>query len=247
MDFGASINEGGNVLNDWAKIGYEKLMNNVYGRFLDALKAHYQDGCEALMTFESHSTRSFMAFVTMPEVKDPITDLIFYPKKDLYPMEVINWLETMTFSVGWFDRSFTETILELLAFAEGDPGVIWKCVNKGSENITRAMETKLKTSPYRDNVNFYLCHQATAVMFHPDSKAFTLSGKPRPDQSCEGSNIFPETKYSQVVLAISPQAMRYMDLSTCELDYGQRSVLLMLQPGPSTKVGIKFKRSWWAD
>ncbi|KAG8738210.1 hypothetical protein FRC10_007146 [Ceratobasidium sp. 414] len=247
QDFGASISKGGNVPDEWAKIGHDELMRNVYKRFLDALKANYKKGYEELMEYDNHSTRSLMAFVTLPEIKDPATGGVLYPKKDLYPVEVINWLETMTFSVGWFDRAFSETILELLAFAEGDSKVVWKCVDKGSENITKAMEAKLKQDPYRDNVNFFFCHQTTAVVFDPDSKTFTLSGKLRPGQNCGGFDKFPETKHSQVVLAISPQAMRYLDLSTCELDYGQRSALLTLQPGLSTKVGIKFKRNWWAD
>jgi hypothetical protein len=105
-DFGASMKEGGNVPEDWVNIGVEKLMANVYERFLHYLRSDYKKGYDVLMKYDTHSTRSFMAFVEMPELKDTVTGEVIFPAKGLYPTEVINWLETMTFSVGWFDRAF---------------------------------------------------------------------------------------------------------------------------------------------
>ncbi|KAG8738208.1 hypothetical protein FRC10_007144 [Ceratobasidium sp. 414] len=247
QDFGASISQGGNVPDDWAKIGYEELMKLVSERFLDVLMIDYEEGYKQLMQYDDHSVRSLMAFVTLPRIMGPIQGKV-YPEKKPYPVQVINWLETMTSSAGSFDTSFTEAILDMLAFGEGKPegeSVEWCAVSQGSEKITDAMKKELEDDEhYKKNVAINLCHQATAVVFDPESNTFTLSGKSRPGQNCSGFDGFPE-KYSQVVLAISPQAMRYMDLSTCQLDYCQRSSLLMLQPGPSIKVGIKFKSNWW--
>ncbi|KAG9093653.1 hypothetical protein FRC06_011421, partial [Ceratobasidium sp. 370] len=49
QDFGASVSKGGNVPDEWARIGHDELMRNVYQRFLDPLKKNYKKGYEVLM------------------------------------------------------------------------------------------------------------------------------------------------------------------------------------------------------
>jgi hypothetical protein len=109
------------------------------------------------------------------------------------------------------------------------------------------MRKKLENDDgYKENVTFHLLHQTTAVIFDPKaSEPLTVSGKCQPNPDVQEFADFVNSEYSHVVLAISPQCMRYVDLQTCQLDYGQKSALLMLQPGPSTKVGMKFKTNWW--
>ncbi|KAG9127559.1 hypothetical protein FRC07_012304 [Ceratobasidium sp. 392] len=238
QDFGASISEKGNVPDAWAAIGYAELMKIACRRFVDALKENYDDGYEQLMVYDEYSTRAFMAFVKLDEYTNPKTG-VTYLEKPLYPTTVINWLETMSFSSGWFDRAFSETILELLAFADGNSQTQWRCVKGGSDVITTTMLKRLQNDPnYKDNVKIHLCHQAATVEYDLGSKKFNISGKYRPSEKLKGFEAFSKSGYSQ--------AMRYMDLSSCRLDYAQRSALLMLQPGPSTKVGMKFKSNWWA-
>ncbi|QRV92089.1 Flavin containing amine oxidoreductase [Ceratobasidium sp. AG-Ba] len=208
--FGAGDKEGGNVPQDWANIGYDGLMRNVFG--------------------------SFMAFVSLPEIKKD--GKLLYPAKVPYPSTVINWLETMWFSVGWFDRAFIETVLEMYAFDvhfknpynpdEKVPGTDWRCIEHGSQRITDALKKLMETDKTLKKMSPFIFHI-----------------KLRRRKSSDSSPFMAKEKYSHVVLAVSPQVMRYMDLSTCELDYAQRSALLMLHCGPSTKVGIKFKSNWW--
>ncbi|QRV92092.1 Flavin containing amine oxidoreductase [Ceratobasidium sp. AG-Ba] len=249
QDFGARVSQGGNVPDEWAKIGYNKLMDNVCARWVHALRTDHKKYFPKLLEYDEHSTRSLMAFVTFPEVKDPITGEVLFEAKPKYPTEVINWLETMTFSAGWFDRAFVETILELYAFADGLPDTKWRCVRHGSQRITDAMKLKLETDEtYKENVTIHLSHQVTSVVYNRDLGELTISGKRRPTPESPDPTPFEvEEKYSQVILAVSPQVMRYMDLKTCRLDYTQRSALLMLSPGPSTKVGIKFTKNWWKE
>ncbi|KAG8719775.1 hypothetical protein FRC09_010643 [Ceratobasidium sp. 395] len=251
VTFNAQITKGGSVPDYWVNLGVTHLMRNVYGRFLDALRKDYAQGYKEVMVYDNHSTRSLMAFVTLPTITDPVTGLEVYPCKEPYPVEVINWLELMTFSVGWFDRSFSETIFELLAFSE-DQVRPWSCVKDGSEQITNVMVQKmLNEEPWKDQVQIWLSQQVTAINFDKASGEFTISATPRPRSDPAGkyisASLMPDLgrKYSHVVLAVSPQAMRYIDLSTCQLDYGQRQALLALRPGPATKVGMIFNYDWW--
>ncbi|KAF8747653.1 Flavin containing amine oxidoreductase, partial [Rhizoctonia solani] len=248
-DFGARQARGGNVPDEWADQGYDRLMENVYARWLHRLRTDFNDALEYLVEhYDKHSTRSLMAFVEFPEVIDNETGQVVFPAKKLYPTTVINWLETMTFSAGWFDRAFVETILEMYAFAEGLPDTKWRCVKHGSERITDAMRERLETDEtFKENVNIYLRHQVTSVVFNKASGELTISGKHRTKPDLPDFDSFVKAGYSHVVLAVSPQVMRFIDLSTCELDYTQKSALLMLSPGPSTKVGIKFKTNWWKE
>jgi monoamine oxidase len=100
---------------------------------------------------------------------------------------------------------------------------------------------------YRGNVAIKPLHQTTAVKFDPLQRQFTVSGERKQNSNELNWTAFSDSGYSHVVLAISPQCMRFIDLSTCMLDYAQRSALLMLQPGPSIKVGMKFSNSWWGE
>ncbi|KAG8685578.1 hypothetical protein FRC11_010395, partial [Ceratobasidium sp. 423] len=97
-DFGVCVSQGGNVPNAWVDKGMGNLMKNVYGRFLDKLKANFREGYAYLMQYDCFSTCSFMSEVTLEAEGE-------YPAKEPYPMSVINWLETRNFAPGWFDRA----------------------------------------------------------------------------------------------------------------------------------------------
>ncbi|KAG7091713.1 hypothetical protein E1B28_008114 [Marasmius oreades] len=241
QDFGARESKGGTVPDEWVNIGISKLMDNVYGRFLAMLRKEFKEGYKELMKYDEHSTRSFMAFVHLEEWVDSSGKT--YPRKDLYPTSVINWLETMTYSTGWFDRAFSETVLEALAFAEGLPKPAeFRCVKDGSQRVTDKMVELLKTK-FKDSVAIYTGKPVASVTYDPPDQSLSVTWK----DSTNPNTGHTSSGYSQVVLTISPQSMRQMDLSTCRLDYGQRNALRMLQPGPSIKIGMKFKRNWWAD
>ncbi|CCO37713.1 hypothetical protein BN14_11872 [Rhizoctonia solani AG-1 IB] len=225
QDFNACQSQRGNIPDDWVDKGYKNLLKNVFDRWLFSLR------------------RDFENTIMGEEI---------FPKKDLYPTTVINWLETMAFSVGWFDQSFVETVLEMYVFAEGLPDTRWRCVKHGSQRITDAMKNRIETNKtFKKNINIHLFRQVTSVVCDEDLGELTVSGEHRPVTGIKLKpteiETFEEKGYSHVVLAVSPQVMRYIDLSTCQLDYSQRSALLTLSPGPSTKVGIKFKTNWWKE
>lgn len=53
--------------------------------------------------------------------------------------------------------------------------------------------------------------------------------------------------YSHVITTTTLPCLRTMDLRGAKLDYQQKEALRMLQYGPSTKIGVRFRRRWWED
>ncbi|KDN36989.1 hypothetical protein RSAG8_10442, partial [Rhizoctonia solani AG-8 WAC10335] len=235
-DFGARMNN---------------LMKNVYERFLDKLKENFRKGYDCLMKYDRHSTRSFMS----EEILEAEGE---YSKKERYPTSVINWLETRNFAPGWFDRAFryaprhlidvyeaspristhgpfSKTILELLAFDDGSGNAKWYCVERvsdGSQRITDAIEQKLKTDPIlKDNVRIHRSSRVVHVGYQGAAGRMDVRWKASSNKGSDGSRA----DYTYVALTVFPQCMRHIDLTTCRLDYSQKSSLLMLQPGPSIK------------
>lgn len=60
---------------------------------------------------------------------------------------VVNWLETFDKSTGWYDRAFTERVLEFIAYGQTGDAVDWKCI----EYVRIFLHTEL----YADNVIVY--------------------------------------------------------------------------------------------
>ncbi|KAG8749062.1 hypothetical protein FRC11_011614 [Ceratobasidium sp. 423] len=103
------------------------------------------------------------------------------------------------------------------------------------------MEKKLKTdATLKNNVTVHLNRRVVRVDYRQAAGLIDLHWKASSENGRDGSKDF-----TQVVLTVSPQVMRLIDLTTCKLDYSQRSAALLLQPGPSIKVGMRFKSNWW--
>jgi hypothetical protein len=61
------------------------------------------------MEFDGVSTRTYLMFMIVDPTRYPAEaiDEMKYPKPGI-PAEVVQWMETMTYSSGWFDRGFSE-------------------------------------------------------------------------------------------------------------------------------------------
>ena len=106
--------------------GTSAIVDDVVNPFAQALFDDLRDktttGWEKMMSVDAHSTRSYMTFAYTPNVSLGI------PEQSL-ATGVVNWLETFDKSTGWYDRSFTETVLEAIAFGQaGDAVIDWKCI-----------------------------------------------------------------------------------------------------------------------
>ncbi|KAG8793837.1 hypothetical protein FRC12_001467 [Ceratobasidium sp. 428] len=174
-----------------------------------------------------------------------------------YPHTIINWIETMTFGSGWFDRAFVETVMEELAFQYDRPSptnLDWYCVEGGSGTIIENMKVWLKQNT--PDVNIKTNHQVTAVKLNKAEPGSNDTTKQYPYFTISCLHDSPETVatpppskniYSHVILAIPPPCIRMIDISTCKLDFAQRQGLRELQLAPSSKIGMKFKTAWWKD
>jgi len=88
-------------------------------------------------------------------------------------------------------------------------------------------------------------HRVTAIELdkHPlDRKNPMMVKVQTPDLST------PETRhYSHVITTTTAACLQTMDLREAGLNYAQREAIRVLRYNHSVKVGIKFKKRWWAN
>jgi hypothetical protein len=83
--FGVGCQNGGNVPEEYAKKDPSKLLRDAIDPFICELLRDYSTGLDYLFQHDEYSTRSYLS------------------KK--YPQSVIDYMETMCFGTGWFDRA----------------------------------------------------------------------------------------------------------------------------------------------
>lgn len=223
--FRVSKKNKGNVPDEYACQDPSALLEKEIAPFIKKLVENPDTALDELIDhYDHYSTRSYLT-------------------SKGYPPAVVNWIETMSYGTGWFDRALIETILEQLAFSYDRPSstdLKWRCVKGGSEMIPMKMVEWLQTNAKKTTI--HTRHRVVAVDYK-DGK-LTVSGISHPLQTGDPAS-FRDT-YDQVIFAIPPPCLRMIDLDTCELDYDQRSAIRQLQLAPSSKIGMKFKTAWWA-
>ncbi|KAJ7786179.1 hypothetical protein B0H16DRAFT_1295633 [Mycena metata] len=217
--------------------GTTAIVNDVirpYGKaLLNDLKDGTQDGWELMKSVEDHSTRSYMAFQYRPSssIDLPATTL---------PNDIINWCETFDKSTGWYDRSFSETVLEAIAFGwNPDPSVPppnWFLVEGGSNKIAQAMAAYIKKQ------------KPDAIDFN-SRISYIGMGK-------DGSNNIMEVKvdqrttsykFSHVISTLPLTVLRTINIKNAGLSLMQSNALRELNYGPSVKIGMLFRTAWWTS
>lgn len=219
--FHASVQNGGGVPDRFAEKGPQHWYSEAINPLLEEYKRLTMP--DLIKKYDHYSIRGYMSHVMN------------------YPTEVVNWIETMNSGTSWFDRGLMQAILEGVAFAKAPDDVtdtVWKCVDGGSDVVTTEMVKYIKNQK-NSRVSIKTQHHVTAVTFH-DARDLEVSG------TTEGYGIF-SSRYSHVILALPPACIRTVDLSTCELDFGQRNGLRELEVAPSSKIGMKFKTAWWRN
>ena len=115
----------------YIKAGYDKIMSDAVDPFanllLKDLETDSQEGWLHLMKYDSYSTRSYLAHVYRPSA-DFLKKNPGFPDQSL-PSDVINWMETRNTSSGSYDKAFSESVLDAIAFGKvGPQPVDWKCL-----------------------------------------------------------------------------------------------------------------------
>ncbi|KAH6912095.1 hypothetical protein BKA70DRAFT_825599 [Coprinopsis sp. MPI-PUGE-AT-0042] len=192
--------------------------------------------------YDKYSTRSYLQFKYKPsqELRDSYPDI---PDENL-PTCVIDWLETLDKSSGWYDRALSETVLEAIAFGTA-PGMAkpdWRCIDHGTSVLPETSLKKVKewAKEVPDMPEQVIIRQApiTAIRASdPDNKTspliVTAGGK--------------EYTYSHVISTVPLPNFSFIDTSSLKMDVMQQNAIRQLQYGPSIKVGILFKTAWWKD
>jgi hypothetical protein len=117
---------------EYVSVGWGKIKSDVIRPFARVVSEDLATaipstvGWDALMKYDSYSTRGFMSNVYRPN-----SSFIVPPVN--VPTNVVNWCENMDTSTGWYDRAFSETVLEDLAFGfdpnpEDTKKVEWVCL-----------------------------------------------------------------------------------------------------------------------
>ncbi|EDR12198.1 uncharacterized protein LACBIDRAFT_183317 [Laccaria bicolor S238N-H82] len=196
---------------------------------LDDLKNNTKTGWEKMQSVDDHSTRSYMTFKY-----EPSADLGI--KKAPLPTDVVNWCETFDKSTGWYDRAFTETVLEAIAFGwqpgPNPPATQWFCIDGGSQKIADAMATYItKQKP-------------NAITFDARVTAIELTDDETITVTSHGQD---RHEFSHVISTIPLPVMRTVDLSKAKLSPMQANALRQLNYGPSVKIGMQFRTAWWTN
>ncbi|EPQ57024.1 amine oxidase [Gloeophyllum trabeum ATCC 11539] len=191
------------------------LMAGLLKPYRDPFMLDIPSALENLYKQDRYSTRTYMSLACDPP----------------YPAPVINWCETLEDSTGSYDRAFTETVLDSVAFEfPGDKEYSWYCFDGGSSVLPKKMEELLGTPiTFNARVNRLVGAPDTPGVF------LTVDGE-----------IAPRT-YSSVFCTAPLPCLNTMDLENCGLDYATWNAIRELQYGPSTKIGILFSKPWWQD
>ncbi|KAG8869335.1 hypothetical protein FRB97_001345 [Tulasnella sp. 331] len=198
---------GGDVSNDFIYPGYSSLYSDAITPFSDALANDLKPGAQPanagwrkLMRFDEYSTRGYMSECMK------------------YGRNAINWMETMSYSTGWYDQSLAETVLEDMCFG-GDPTKVhWVCLNGGSQKLSDAMEEEVQERPTKEKplvrqvIKFG--HLVSAIEAVPGLPWKWLPPKELPTGKLP-EGILPEGKRPERELPV--KAMR-ISFTTCEKD-----------------------------
>ncbi|KIJ28053.1 hypothetical protein M422DRAFT_83647, partial [Sphaerobolus stellatus SS14] len=221
------------VDSEYSKIGAGPIVDDVLKPFANGIvndMLHNETtGWEQMMAYDQYSTRGYMSLVYTP------TDFATLPQTPL-PTPIVNWLELFDKSSGWYDRGFTETVLEALAFSKAGteqlPPVEWKCFDGGSQTLSNAMEAYLKS-------------RGKSVQFNTRITGIHKTDGGMLVETANPSS--PSKKYDHVISTLPIPVLRTLDLKDAGLTVKQSTALRQLQYGPSIKIGMRFSMNWWNE
>ncbi|KAF8869719.1 hypothetical protein CPB84DRAFT_1856086 [Gymnopilus junonius] len=179
------------------------------------------DGWDYMMQYDMYSTRAYMAIAYKPSealLNEGMPD-------GPLPTDVINWCETFDKSTGWYDRAFSETVLEAIAFGWNPdpdaPATNWYCLDGGSFKIAEAMYTYLnKKNP-------------SAFVFNSRVTAISSIDETHAEVTVNGGQKY---KFSSVVCTIPLPVLRTIDLSAAGLSGMQSAACAISIMDPQSKL-----------
>ncbi|KAG8975278.1 hypothetical protein FRC05_006221 [Tulasnella sp. 425] len=187
---------------------------------LDDLHTGGHKGWDHLMEFDNYSTRGYM---TLKKGIDAVT---------------VDWVETVTYGTGWFDKALSELVLEYIAFSSFLDHPTYKCLDGGSRVLPDFMTKYINKQ--RPNA-LQLGKRVTEIYYAAPGEV--TSGLTPVRVRVEGEDRSRE--YGHVISTLPLPVLRSLSIDDAGLDIKQTNSLRQLQYGPSEKIGVKFRTQWW--
>lgn len=233
---------GGTIPDVYATAGSDHWLDQTFDPIVDELaKAKNEAELLALLRkLDPLSCRAYMEGARTPDQPKP---------QQIYPSQVVTWLETMDTGTGLFDQALSEMCLDYMDFnfpdashklhfpasrKSGGPSKAaaaaeWWCIDGGTERLIPAMLAKLP------NPTIFLNSRVVKIS-RPTTDgpvSVWVNGQSNPRQ------------YSHVICTIPLGCLRTVDLTEADLNYQQKTAIRCCHYDSSVKVGIKFKTRWW--
>lgn len=218
----------------YISVGVKAIVDDVIGPYaeglLNDLKTGSTTGWEAMKAVDEYSTRAYMSTKYRP------SRALGLPDAPL-PNDVVNWLETFDKSTGWYDRAFSETVLEAITFGWQPPNSTapptqWRTVDGGLNKVAQAMYAYLQKK------------QPEPVTFNSRVDYIGLANVNK-SNVVEVKTDNQTYQFSHVITTIPLPVMRTMDIRKAGLSLVQSNAIRELNYGPSMKIGVQFKSAWW--
>ena len=211
--FRVSERNGGAVPNDRLTT-ISSIMEEAYAPLKEALKKGDQHSFEIFKELDDLTVREYL--------------------RDRMQLDyhTIQWLEETDSATGLFDMSFTEGVMDSLAFDYGPEEEEWKSVDGGTSLVVEALvNDMIKTRPTYNK-------RVTRIALERDA--------PGEDKMVVTTNYDEEPRrYATVINTTTLACLQRVDTNDLELTPTVKIALRALRYDSSTKVAIKFDNAWW--
>ncbi|KAG8985254.1 hypothetical protein FRB90_004851 [Tulasnella sp. 427] len=198
----------------------EQVLDDFVPQILHNLRHGGHSGWDHLERSDKYSTRGYMTIV---KNLDEVT---------------VDWIESMTFGTGWFDKALSELVIEYIAFSEFLAHASYHCLDGGSRVLPDFMTKYIKDKCPK---SLHLGKRVTRI---------TYTGRPSEPGPDTPIRVHVEGEatprdYGHVISTLPLPVLRSLDIADAGLDVMQTNALRQLQYGPSEKIGVKFRTQWW--
>ncbi|KAG6371230.1 hypothetical protein JVT61DRAFT_9855 [Boletus reticuloceps] len=238
-DFGARDMD---IDADYIRAGADAIVSDVAQPFVrmvvQDMETGTKKGWEVLQANDSHTLRSYMAFKYLPSAH------LELPPQHL-PNNVIDWCGLLG---GGSDAALVETVLSMLAYTNtGDSGygdVQWKCLDGGSETLTKKIEEYLnkKGCLIRFGKRVTAISQSHMTVDIPSS----FPGHESPANADEPLDGWVDLAVDQdkTILDGPNEPRTRSTIPSVAVNVMQNNAV-RVEYASTTKVAILFKTNWW--
>jgi hypothetical protein len=240
--FGDSHNggQGTGIPDSYASKHYQTWIDFATKPYLKLMETNIDLAYKFIKQTDDHSARSFMSTF---DAKDLLTNMGFSPNYESpidpatnerldrqYPQIVIDWLETLDFGTGSYDRSFSEILIDSFEFSSKD----WVTIDGGISRLVDSLVEALNLSSKLSRIRMGAHVTRISKVINSDQIEVTTK-----------NNL--HLKYDHVISTLPLGVLQTVDTRSLNFDLKKRMAIRMLGYESSVKIALKFKTRWWQD